>query len=391
MPYPNEHACRLEDPDKYDRFRRINCEQESDGKCIDVIYGITARMAERVQKLFTEIEEIEATALKEDRLLTDEEKSLISEMKTEIRQKSEIQALRYPKDVWDVDAARNHCKERDGSFEAASESESQDPISEHRTMTIEDLRALDMDKESRIEGYAAVFDELSEPLFGFREKIEKGAFKKTVKEDDVRMLFNHDPNYVMGRSKSGTLSLKEDERGLRFVCIPPNAQWVREMVIEPIKRGDISQCSFQFQVLEDAWDDRDSSNIVRTLKKVRLYDVSIVTFPAYTQTDVFVRQAIQAAGVDFDRLSKVMAARTYGLKLTEEDLAFANEARSRLFPQDETREQPVGATPDGKPPEDGATPETEGWRDYRSDDTEKLKTLCRELDEILEYREVLER
>lgn len=153
-----------------------------------------------------------------------------------------------------------------------------------------EVRQADGDDVSEIVGYAAVFEKLSEEMWGFREKIAKGAFANSIKDDDVRALWNHDSNYVLGRNKSGTLELEEDEHGLRITIKPPDTQWARDLVVS-IDRGDVSQMSFGFETLTDEWDQSDKKNVVRTLKEVRLWDVSPVTFPAYTQTTVAVRTA----------------------------------------------------------------------------------------------------
>jgi len=133
---------------------------------------------------------------------------------------------------------------------------------------------------TKIVGYAARFNELSEEMWGMREKIAPGAFKEAIGKSDVRALWNHDPNYVLGRTKNGTLQIREDEQGLFYEVTPPDAQWARDLV-ESIKRGDVDQSSFAFTVDVEQWDE-SGSPVVRTIVKVReLYDVSPVTYPAY--------------------------------------------------------------------------------------------------------------
>ena len=145
-------------------------------------------------------------------------------------------------------------------------------------------------KPTKITGHAAVFDKLSVNLHGYQEKIESGAFADSIKSDDVRALFNHDPNLVLGRSTAGTLMLKEDSKGLYYEIQPPDTQAARDL-ITLIERGDISQNSFGFRVLPDGstWDEDKEGNIIRTLMKVKLFDISPVTFPAYPQTDIALR------------------------------------------------------------------------------------------------------
>ena len=160
---------------------------------------------------------------------------------------------------------------------------------EIRMLPIQELR-VDDTQDGKIVGHASVFDSWSETLggiFPFKEIVRKGTFTETIKLDDIRALFNHDPNYVLGRNVAGTLELEEDDIGLRVVITPPDTSWANDL-IKNLRRGDISQMSIGFIVLEDTWGTQDGIDI-REIKKVQLFDVSIVTYPAYTQTDVGVR------------------------------------------------------------------------------------------------------
>ena len=160
---------------------------------------------------------------------------------------------------------------------------------EIRMLPIQELR-VDDSLDGKIVGHASVFDSWSETLggiFPFKEIVRKGTFTETIRVDDIRALFNHDPNYVLGRNIAGTLELEEDEIGLRVVITPPDTSWANDL-IKNLRRGDISQMSIGFIVLEDTWGTQDGIDI-REIKKVQLFDVSIVTYPAYTQTDVGVR------------------------------------------------------------------------------------------------------
>lgn len=161
---------------------------------------------------------------------------------------------------------------------------------EIRTLPLVELRVSADGEENYIEGHAAVFNSWSETLgglFPFKEKVKRGAFADSLGKDDIRALFNHDPNYVLGRNKSGTLQLREDEQGLFVRILPPNTSWARDLKTS-IERGDIDQMSFGFVVEEDEWRCEEGYD-VRELVKVKLYDVSPVTFPAYTATQVGVR------------------------------------------------------------------------------------------------------
>ena len=147
---------------------------------------------------------------------------------------------------------------------------------------------LDDDGDSPIlKGHAAVFNEEAD-IMGFREKIEKGAFKDAIKEDDVRALFNHDANYVLGRNIAGTLRMKEDKQGLAVEIDPPDTQFARDLAVS-MKRGDITQMSFGFQVKREEWQEgKDGEPDLRIIKEARLFDVSPVTYPAYVGTDISV-------------------------------------------------------------------------------------------------------
>ncbi len=141
---------------------------------------------------------------------------------------------------------------------------------------------------TKIIGLAAVFNKLSDDLGGHKEKIDPGFFDD-VMEDDVRALFNHDDNQILGRRKNDTLILDVNKRGLSVEIIPPNTTYANDL-LTLIDRGDVDQMSFQFVVAEDSWDTANPNKIVRTLMKAKeLWDVSPVVFPAYPQTKAGVR------------------------------------------------------------------------------------------------------
>lgn len=147
-----------------------------------------------------------------------------------------------------------------------------------------------------ITGYAARFNTLSQNLGGFLEMLVPNAFQETINNgDDVRALFNHDPSLILGRSTSGTLELEEDENGLIYRIIPPDTQAARDLMVS-MERGDVNQSSFGFEVVEESWQHPtdDQPLPVRILRRVKLWDVSPVTFPAYTDTSVAVRAINQA-------------------------------------------------------------------------------------------------
>jgi HK97 family phage prohead protease len=134
-------------------------------------------------------------------------------------------------------------------------------------------------------GHAAVFDVESEDLGGFTESISRGAFKRALQAgQDTVALFNHNQDYVLGRTTNGTLSLAEDPRGLAAQFEAPDTQYARD-IRELVRRQDVNQMSFAFTVARDDWQERADGSIHRRVLEVdRLYDVSLVTTPAYPQT-----------------------------------------------------------------------------------------------------------
>ena len=157
-------------------------------------------------------------------------------------------------------------------------------------------------------------------VWGFKESVSRGAFKKTIKENDIRGLFNHDPSFVLGRNKAGTLELKEDEHGLHYLIKLPNTTYANDLK-ESISRGDISQSSFGFQVIKDNWEDDFSK---RTITEAKLFDVSPVTFPASEKTEVKLRSAFNEMGIDYNALNLIIVKNNRGMDLTTDEIAIVN-------------------------------------------------------------------
>lgn len=145
-------------------------------------------------------------------------------------------------------------------------------------------------ENKHIEGYFAVFDSVYEINPVMSESIAQGAFADQL-DGDVRALTNHDTTLVLGRTKAGTLSLREDLHGLYGdILINPNDQdavntWER------VNRGDVSQCSIGFDIIEEEADFRDDGSTHWTIRKVKLWEVSVCTFPAYSETNIQARAA----------------------------------------------------------------------------------------------------
>lgn len=142
--------------------------------------------------------------------------------------------------------------------------------------------------ERIIEGYFAVFNSNYEIGPGMSESVAPGAFKNTL-SGDIRALVNHDTTLVLGRNTAKTLELSEDERGLwgRIRINPNDSDAVN--LYERVKRGDVSQCSFGFDILDEETEFREDGSVHWTIKEVKLYEVSCVTFPAYESTNIDAR------------------------------------------------------------------------------------------------------
>ena len=166
-------------------------------------------------------------------------------------------------------------------------------VDESRSVAYSNLEFRAVGEGNTLIGYAAIFDSPSEPL-PWIEYVRRGAFTKTINDGaDVRLLIDHE-GVPLARSKSGTLSLMEDDRGLRVEAEldPTNPDAAR--IMSAMRRGDISQMSFAFRTIKDSWNmDRTS----RELREVQLFDVSVVTFPAYEATVAELRNSKEDATV----------------------------------------------------------------------------------------------
>lgn len=141
-------------------------------------------------------------------------------------------------------------------------------------------------REDTVAGYAAVFDSETDIGGMFREKIAPGAFSPSL-NGDVRALWNHDTNHVLGRTKAGTLRLSEDDKGLAVEIDLPDTQAARDLR-ENMRLGNVDGMSFGFRVTKQEWD--ESGDIpLRTIQEVELFEVSAVTFPAYEDTELALR------------------------------------------------------------------------------------------------------
>lgn len=153
------------------------------------------------------------------------------------------------------------------------------------------------DGKQFIEGYFAVFGPQYEIFPGAYETVSPVAFDGAL-DDDIRCLIDHDTRLVLGRNKAGTLSLRTDEKGLwGSVEINPDDQDAMNLYAR-VRRGDVSQCSFGFDILDEEIEYLENGSVHWTIRRVKLYEVSVVTFPAYEETGVSARRR------DFEEIVK---------------------------------------------------------------------------------------
>jgi HK97 family phage prohead protease len=211
---------------------------------------------------------------------------------------------------------------------------------ENRTNQVQfELRQAENGDGMTFTGYAAVFNAPSQPL-PFIERIAPGAFKRSLKaRNDIKLLWNHDTGAVLGSTRAGTLKLEEDSYGLRVTATLPETSLGKD-VRTLVQRGDVSAMSFGFSVPAngDSW---NTEGTERTLRSVRIHEVSIVAYPAYEQTagTAMVRsldKVATRAEVDVDTLADAMLAVEDGQDLTLEQAEILTQVIQRLSPQEET-------------------------------------------------------
>jgi len=198
-----------------------------------------------------------------------------------------------------------------------------------------------------LEGYAALFDSRSENLGGFTETIKPGAFRASLKaRNDIKLLWNHDTGAVLGSTRAGTLTLTEDERGLRVSATLPNTSYGRDAA-ELVRRGDVSAFSFGFSMPARGGDEWNSDGTERVLKSVRLHEVSLVAFPAYPETagTATVRgldKIAKRAGVDPDALADALLKIENGEDITSDDRNLISTVLDQLSPAEEAEQDDYG-------------------------------------------------
>jgi len=250
MPYANEHAARLRDPDDF----------------------------ANIVQLWRNDEGVRALG---GRLKSDPEGSTVE------------QAIRFDAGKWTVSEAKQWLKDHDYKpilFEPATEADAAPHAVERRVLTAPslELRKAD-DGAEHVVGFAAVYNQLSVDLGFFREKIAPGAFRRAFENGaDVAALWNHNTDKILGRTTSGTLKLRDEpEKGLAFDLALPLSPLGQE-VAESVRRRDTAGASFGFMTRKDLWEET-LEGMVRTLLDVDLFDISPTPFPAYPQTQAALR------------------------------------------------------------------------------------------------------
>ena len=169
------------------------------------------------------------------------------------------------------------------------------------------------DGAKRIEGYFAVFGSDYEMWPGYSESIDPHAFDGAIDGEDIRCLIDHETRLVLGRTVAGTLTLQADEKGLWGSCLVNEQDQDAMNLYARVERGDVSQCSFGFDILGEENEVKDDGSVHTTITKVKLYEVSCVTFPAYTETGIEARKA-HVGEVRRERLEAWKAERLARLK-----------------------------------------------------------------------------
>jgi len=206
---------------------------------------------------------------------------------------------RHQKWDWQLKASLDVVATRSNTIEWVSRS-----VDDKRSIAYSNLEVRSDATGNTLVGYAAMWDTPSQDL-GFTEYVTRGAFTKTLKDGaDVRLLFDHD-GAPLARTKSGTLRLSEDSRGLKVEAELDPANPLAQQIMSALRRGDLNQMSFAFRTIKDSW---NTDRSVRQLREVQLYDVSVVTYPAYEETIAELRKMHYTAPSAVTRLRRQQVA-----------------------------------------------------------------------------------
>lgn len=331
MPYPNEHSCRLADPGQFVRCRRNNdvdpnvivCwRKDGSSEPQAFRYPKDKWSVERARAHCSEHKGTFEPASESASSKTDEVAVLLQRsMPTphageEQREYIERCMSDMKEDIPDTDARVAAC------MRTWRESRSSEGCYTRFTFSVSDVAvgrpdqdSADMEKKGRkLVGHAAVFNRLSEDRGGFCYVIAPGAFANSVAQDDVRALFNHDTNLILGRTSNGTLRLAEDEEGLRIEIDLPDTQCGRDLAAL-VERRDVTQMSFGGSI-EQVTHHEDDELEIHAIRVFKLWDISPVTFPAFDGTSLKIVAATDLPALTvaepppkamFDRLKKARA------------------------------------------------------------------------------------
>jgi len=184
-----------------------------------------------------------------------------------------------------------------------------------------------------IKGYASVFNTLSDNLGGFVEQIAPGAFSRCLSTNpDVRCLVDHLPSSILGRSTAGTLRLREDNVGLAIECDMPDPTLGND-TLESIRRGDLREMSFGFICVDEDWSALPDGTKLRTVSDADLFDVSVVTYPAYKSSSVGVARSLRSLWPDGqpDYFEKRLAPTADEIAAKNFPELASDEERDRLY------------------------------------------------------------
>lgn len=203
---------------------------------------------------------------------------------------------------------------------------------ELRKITVQDFEIREEGDGMSFRGYAAVFNSPSEPL-PFTETIREGAFGKSLRSRaTIKMFLNHDSTLVLASTRSKTLKLTEDSKGLLAEAQLPETTYARDLAVS-MKRGDVDSMSFGFTVPSggDRWSD---DGMTRELRQIKLHEVSVVTgFPAYSGTSAQVRSIdalAERTGSDVDQLADALTILEAGMNLSDDQAALLTETVAKL-------------------------------------------------------------
>lgn len=193
---------------------------------------------------------------------------------------------------------------------------------EYRAFPLE-MQLEERDGKTKIVGHGAMYNVRSLDLGGFIEIVKPGAFKRSLEGGkEIKSFFNHDPNMVLGTTAAGTLSVFDDNAGLRYEIDPPETTYAKDLMVS-MKRGDVKGSSFSFATISDNWY-MDGGQLMRELIETELFELGPVTDPAYPASDSHVRNILAASGIEYDSLTKVFLRFKQGLAIEKPDADLIN-------------------------------------------------------------------